>query len=196
MTKVATLLSLVVLVFAGAAFAAVAVPVGSCYHCILVDADHYDCRGGFDAGGVSCTASGTSCTVNGICPKAVDPVEEAFSLTLPADLVRDIAQVNPRLAATLLRLSKAGKLQSQTLVYWIDRDMNASHVERMIKGERVDLRGGTGQEVVYKATILRGAGGTGELVIAPLAGANVEPTLVVDLAAAKSSFAAKDWFMY
>jgi hypothetical protein len=128
------------------------VPAGTCYACSLVNSSYYECTGGLAQGGTSCTVSATSCTLNGICSSA-QATPASLAVTISPDLVRQIAQAHPRVAASLWTLASQGVMATESEIHWRAGKMTTRDVDQLLAGKKVNLSG-TG-EVIYKVFIVQ-----------------------------------------
>jgi len=138
----------------------------TCYHCVLVNNSFYECQGGFPSGAISCSVSGTSCTLTGICP--VQPQQPGVDAAISADLVREVARVHPRLAASLWKLASQGTIEASSEIHWLAGPMTAKDVDRLISGKKLPLPVNAG-EIAYKVSVVQSMDeATATLVISPL----------------------------
>ena len=152
---------------------------GPCYHCVLFyppqPPAYWNCNGGNVSGGVSCTVTPTSCTLNGICSIASSS-GSAVQLSLSKDQVREIAQVHPRLAASLWQLASAAAIETPTEIHWLSGQVTAKDVDQLLAGGTLPMAPVTGErpaEVVYKVAVERSMDeATAILVISPSTGAD------------------------
>ncbi len=202
---IAMLSLLFLLVSVVTAFAAVVPPPpgGSCYKCVIVSGEHYDCRGGYDQGAVSCSVGPpTSCSVSGICGFSNGSLE-FFAIAISPEVIREVADLDPRLAATIASLAADGRVETSGFVFWLPSEISTAQVERMLMREDPGLKALPGKELIYEYRVGRGPGGDLELVVTPERGSDLEKQslgVVMKLQSADSDKGVfqvtNEWFLF
>lgn len=163
---------------------------------------HWDCVGGESSGGTGCSLQGDSCTVSGICSGG-GGTEAFYSAKVSVDLIRDIASVHPRLAASVWNLSLDKKIRSSNIIYWTDGPVSADDVEALVAGKPIRFKSRHKGMVAYRAVVQEGPLGTPELVLSPLVASKRDPgfvALVIPLDPTKpdlsEGYLGKTWQMF
>ena len=73
-----------------------------------------------------------------------------FEVSIPADTIRAVAEVHPRVAATLWMAAHTNIVASAGSTFWYNSPITADNVEAMIQNGTAALQKASGEPVIYR----------------------------------------------
>jgi hypothetical protein len=145
----------------------------TCFNCSNFGGS-WHCDTGSIWGGTTCTVTADSCTVSGNC-NGGDSTQRMISVG--SDTILEIASKHPRVAATVLELTRGGQLLKTASLFWHADAMSKDQVVKMLAGGPAGLAETPGEAVVYDFFVEDNDEGIA-LVIAPRSDFPEDPVFI------------------